>query len=129
MKITYFQCLYILGQISNNTNYCPHFQETKCILEKIEAHVYLRKHQGIKCSEKCLSIVIHRRVVCKFSIVLNWNAVHCCACRGINFYYAEKSIIKDPPPPPPKEISNVQHLLSRLYMRDFNSSKSQIISL
>ena len=43
---------YILGQKSNDTNYCPYFQGNQCILELIEDHVCLGRHQGTKCLEK-----------------------------------------------------------------------------
>ena len=38
-----------------------------------------------KCSEKFQLILIHIVVISLYSIGVNWNAVHCCACEGINF--------------------------------------------
>ena len=71
------------------------------------------------------SIVIHTRVICQYSIGVNWNAGHCCACAGINSVLGRKvhnaGISKN--------ILNVQYLALRLYMQGLNSSNSQIISL
>ena len=66
--------LYILGQKSNDTNHCPYFQGTQCILELIGAHICFGRPQGTKFLEKCHTIIIRVRVICQYSIALNWNA-------------------------------------------------------
>ena len=75
---------------SNYTNYFPNVQRTLCSLELPEAHVFLGKPQETKCFEKCQSILIHIKVICQYSIEVNWNAVHCCACVRINFVVCRK---------------------------------------
>ena len=76
----------ILGQKGYSTNYCLYFQGIQCLLELTGAHVCWWRHQGTKCSEKCQSILNYIRVnIYQYSIWVNWNAVHCCACPEINF--------------------------------------------
>ena len=41
------------------------------------------------------SIVIHIRVICQYSIVINRNAFHFCACAGLILYCAEMSIMQE----------------------------------
>ena len=70
---------YIPGQKSNDTNYWPHFQGIKCV-ELIVAHVCLGRRQGAKCTENRQPVLFHIRVIWPYSIGVNWNAPHCCAC-------------------------------------------------
>ena len=79
-----------------------------------------------KCLEKCLSILIHIRVICYYSIVVNPHA-HCCACVGLILYWAEKSIMQKSQKTLKCPIFNT--CIEALFRRDLESSNFQIISL